>query len=54
MMPGEKNDDRLHTRKSDRKAVECVAYDHDSSIGEAVRKILDAGIAALCIEVSEC
>ena len=48
--------DCIHAKVTERQrtAVECVAYDHNSSIGEAVRRILDAGIAALCIEVSEC
>ena len=47
---------RVHAKVTEKQriAVECVAYDLDCSIGEATRRLLDAGIAALCIEVSEC
>ena len=48
--------DCIHAKVTERQrtAVECVAYDHDSSIGEAVRRILDAGIASLGIEAVKC
>lgn len=40
---------RVHAKVTERQriAVECFAYDQGSSIGEATRRILDAGIAAL-------
>jgi hypothetical protein len=40
---------RVHAKVTERQriAVECFAYDIDCSIGEATRRIIDAGIAAL-------